>query len=74
MHGGTNPGRPRDPFVQELKYYRMVNRYIEMMCENCLHISNDCFKIHSADKTPEDFIKRIQKYCVAVREKDYSIL
>jgi len=71
MHGGTNPGRPRDPFVQELKYYRMVIRHTERMCENCTYISYDCFKIHSRNKTPEDFMQRIQKYCVAVREKRF---
>ena len=63
MHGGTNPGRPRDPFVQFLKYNRIVINYSEKICEHCTFISNDCFKVFSGDYTPEDFIKRIQKYC-----------
>jgi len=71
MHGDF-AGRPRDPFVQELKYYRLVNRYTEMMCEKCTLFSCDCFKIQSRNRTPEDFMKRIQKNCVAIRKKRLS--
>lgn len=73
MHGAF-AGRPRDPFVQELKYYRLVNRFTETMCKNCPFISYDCFKIHSGDRTCEDFMKRIQKCCVLSGKRDYSIL
>ena len=71
MHGAF-AGRPRDPFAQELKYHRLVIRYTEMMCENCTLISNTCFKIHSGDRTCEDFMKRIQKYCIPIREKRFT--
>ena len=70
MHGGNNPGRPRDPFVQELKYHRLVMRYSKKMCENCTLISNACFKVYSGDCTPANFEQKIQKYClVSIRGK-----
>jgi hypothetical protein len=65
MHGGTNPGRPRDPFVQELKYYRMVSIFIGRMCFNCKVIDYDCSKIHGGEDIPDEFERRIQKYCHA---------
>jgi hypothetical protein len=65
MHGGTNPGRPRDPFVQEIKYYRMVRRHLKKKCRKCSLFNNLCFKIHKGKYRPESFEYRIQKYCQA---------
>ena len=67
MHGGTNPGRPRDPFVQELKYYRMVSIFIgRKNCFKCKQMNADCAKIHGGQDLPEEFERRIQKYCHAL--------
>ncbi|CAD7838472.1 MAG: hypothetical protein, partial [Olavius algarvensis Delta 4 endosymbiont] len=35
MHGGTNPGRPRDPEIQERKYRQLVLRHNRKMCTGC---------------------------------------
>ena len=66
MHGGICPGRPRDPFVQELKYYRMVSMFVGKMCFNCKLMDDDCSKIHGGEDIPEEFERRIQKYCHAL--------
>jgi hypothetical protein len=65
MHGGTNPGRPRDPFVQRMKYHRMVRVHVTKMCVDCILINHDCSKIHDGENTPENFEHRINKYCRA---------
>ena len=65
MHGGTNPGRPRDPFVQRLKYYKMVRVYVTKICADCDAINPDCCKIHGGENIPENFERRINKYCRA---------
>ena len=66
MHGGTNPGRPRDPQVQMLKYYRMMSIFITKRCSNCKLMNDDCPKIHGGEDIPEEFERRIQKYCHAL--------
>lgn len=63
MHGGTNPGRPRDPFVQFLKYNRAVRRYVTKVCMKCELINDDCYKIHLGEELPEIFHQRVAKYC-----------
>jgi hypothetical protein len=65
MHGGTNPGRPRDPSVQRLKYYKMVRTHVTKICADCILINLDCSKIHGGDNIPENFERRINKYCRA---------
>ena len=65
MHGGTNPGRPRDPLVQKMKYYRIVRMFIAKMCSGCALMNDDCPKIHGGKDSLEDFERRIQKYCRA---------
>ena len=70
MHGGTNPGRPRDPLVQMYKYIRMANNHIIKLCMNCESMNIDCRKIHFGESLPEDFERRIRKYCrVSIRGK-----
>ena len=65
MHGGTNPGRPRDPSVQRLKYYRMVRVHVTKMCADCILINLNCSKIHGGKNIPENFERRINEYCRA---------
>ncbi len=65
MHGGTNPGRPRDPSVQRLKYYKMVRVHVTKICADCILINKDCYKIHGGENIPENFERRIHKYCRA---------
>jgi len=72
MHGGTNPGRPRDPLVQKMKYYRMKRNYITKVCINCTLVNQDCFRIHVGECLPEDFERRIKKYCHAFNQMKSS--
>ena len=65
MHGGKNPGRPRDPLVQKKKYYRMVRVHVTKMCVDCILINQDCYKVHGGENTPKNFERRIHKYCRA---------
>jgi len=65
MHGGTNPGRPRDPQVQFLKYHRMVLMFIVKMCSDCRLINDNCPKIHAGEDLPEEFERRVQDNCRA---------
>lgn len=65
MHGGTNSGRPRDPQVQMLKYHRKVIMFIIKMCSDCKLMNDDCPKIHGGEDLPEEFERRVQKYCNA---------
>jgi hypothetical protein len=62
MHGGTNSGRPRDPQVQMLS---MVIMFIIKMCSDCKLMNDDCPKIHGGEDLPEEFERRVQKYCNA---------
>ena len=64
MHGAF-AGRPRDPQVQMLKYYRMMSIFITKRCSNCKLMNDDCPKIHGGEDIPEEFERRIQKYCRA---------
>ena len=65
MHGAF-AGRPKDPRVQMNKYIRLVNNHISKFCMNCKSINMDCRKIHLGKILPEDFKRRVQKYCQVV--------
>ena len=71
MHGGTNPGRPKDPMVQRMKYYRMKRNYITKVCINCNLMNNDCQKIHLGEEISEDFERLVSRYCV--RESAHNV-
>jgi hypothetical protein len=64
MHGGKNPGRPRDPFTQKMKYFRMKRNFITKTCINCDLVNPHCFKIHCGESLPEKFQQRVNKYCL----------
>jgi hypothetical protein len=63
MHGGTNPGRPKDPAVQERKYYQMVRSFIYKKCRKCDSANPECQKVFVGKELPEDFEDRITRYC-----------
>lgn len=73
MHGGTNPGRPRDPLVQKMKYYRIVRMFLKKMCWDCELFNDECPKIHAGIDLPEDFERRLQKYCLYARKIKGSV-
>jgi len=65
MHGGTNPGRPRDPLRQINLYNQLVRKHSKNLCLNCGLQSEDCLKIHIGECLPKEFEKRIEKHCRA---------
>jgi len=65
LHGGNNPGRPRDPLVQMLKHARAVRRHIMDHCLDCELINEDCRKIHIGEEFADEFKDRVRKYCKA---------
>ena len=74
MHGGKNPGRPRDPLRQIVLYNQVVSKHFNKLCKNCRLQSKDCYKIHVGDCLPEDFERRIRKFCHAFNQMKPSIL
>lgn len=65
MHGGKNPGRPRNPKVQARKYRQMVRMHIKKICIGCPFVDKNCLKIYCGKDLPEDFACRLSKYCRA---------
>lgn len=62
MHGGKNPGRPRDPNRQMKLYFQAKRKYIKI-CLKCDKYDGNCTNIHRGEQTLDAFRERLRKYC-----------
>jgi hypothetical protein len=72
MHGAF-AGRPKDPLRQLILYNQVVSKHFNKFCINCRLQSEDRYRIHTGDCLPENFERRVQKYCHAFNQMKLSV-